>query len=206
MVNSVVTMKKGTDKSLLLLGILRHQKRHAYALNELLKMPGYSIRIGRGNAYQLLEKLERDGFITSAETKKGRRPVRRVYRITAAGEEAFDNMLRDRLARFTPTQHPDGVSLNFLDSLPWSEVLPLLEARLEGLADHRAELDMLYQDVRADHPGLDYLMRQTAFENGYLIDLIERLRRKDIRRKEEDRRALRLPFDQNFMGEGEVAT
>lgn len=166
------------DKRLLLLGILSTHSLHGYELNELLKSPTNAIRIGKANAYQLLAKLEQDGFVVGREERTAKRPPRTVYTITEAGKTEFERLLQERLSEFQPTEYPDGISLNFIDLLSPELVVPLLEQRAKRLAARCATLDGFSDDIRASHPGLDFLVRLTELERSFLHELIEKLKRK----------------------------
>ena len=171
------------DKNLLLLGILTMQSVHGYQLNELLKAPTNGIQIGKANAYRLLAKLEQKGWVTHKEEREGNRPPRQVYSITPEGQAEFDNLLRKRLSGHEPGEHPDGVSLNFIGALKPKKAASLLKRRLETLEERYAALDEFPHDVRAAHPGLDYLIRQSELERDFISDLIKRLKKKSESQK-----------------------
>lgn len=165
------------DKKLLLLGILSAHSMHGYELNELLKSGANAIRIGKANAYQILAKLENDGLIAGHEERVEKRPPRTVYTITEAGQAAFSQLLQKRLANYQPLEYPDGISLNFLDVLSPDVAVPLLEQRATRLAARCATFDGFSDDIRASHPGLDFLVRMTELEQSMLQELIEKLKK-----------------------------
>jgi len=165
------------DKKLLLLGILSEHSIHGYQLNELLKSPATPIRIGKANAYQLLAKLENSGFVIGQEERIDNYPPRTVYSITDAGLSEFSRLLQERLAENQPTEYPDGVSLNFIATLQPELAVSLLEQRAVRLADRCATLAGFSDDIRASHPGLDLLVRQTELEKTFVTDLIENLKK-----------------------------
>lgn len=167
------------DKRLLLLGILSTHSLHGYELNELLKSESNAIRIGKANAYQILGKLENDGLIAGQEERIDNRPPRTVYTITEAGQAEFARLLQERLAEYKPLEYPDGISLNFLDVLSPDVTVPLLEQRAQRLAARCATFDGFSDDIRASHPGLDFLVRLAELEQSLLQDLIEKLRSGD---------------------------
>lgn len=166
------------DKRLLLLGILSTHSLHGYELNELLKSSANAIRIGKANAYQLLAKLETDGLVEGREERVDKRPPRTIYTITAAGQVEFSRLLQEQLAEFQPLEYPNGISLNFIDLLSPKIAVPLLEQRAKRLADRCATFDGFSDDIRASHPGLDFLVRLTELERSLLHELIEKLQRK----------------------------
>lgn len=165
------------DKNLLLLGILSIHSVHGYQLNELLKAPTNAIQIGKANAYQLLGKLQQKGLVTRKEEREGNRPPRQVYSITPAGQAEFDHLLRKRLAEHEPGEHPDGVSLNFIGALKPKKAGALLKRRLAHLEERFVALDEFPDGVRAAHPGLDYLIRQSELERDFLSGLLKRLKK-----------------------------
>ncbi len=163
------------DKRLLLLGILNTHSLHGYELNELLKSAANGIHIGKANAYQILAKLEKDGLIAGHEERIDKRPPRTVYTITEAGQVEFSRLLQERLAEYQPLEYPDGISLNFMNVLPPEVAVPLLEQRATRLAARCATLGGFSDDIRASHPGLDFLVRLTDLEQSLLQELIEKL-------------------------------
>ncbi len=170
-----MTMSAVKDKRLLLLGILSTHSLHGYELNELLKSAANGIRIGKANAYQILAKLEEDGLIAGHEERIDKRPPRTVYTITEAGQAEFSRLLQERLAEYQPLEYPDGISLNFMNVLPPEVAVPLLEQRATRLAARCATLGGFSDDIRASHPGLDFLVRLTELEQSLLQELIEKL-------------------------------
>ncbi len=72
------------------LGVLTNQPRHAYALKQRLA-PGLprENQINDGVLYPLLERLERRGLVTSTPERGEGGRARRVYAVTAEGEQAF---------------------------------------------------------------------------------------------------------------------
>jgi DNA-binding PadR family transcriptional regulator len=168
-------MANRVDKILQLLGAIQANSSHGYELTALLKNPGVPISIGKGNAYQILEVLERDGWLTVAEEREGNRPPKRVYSITQAGKEGFDTLLRERLAGHLSDDHADAVSLNFLNMVPAEEAALLLEKRLGELERRLDEVKTVPEEIRKEHPGIDYLYSHLEFERRWLAKLIDKI-------------------------------
>jgi DNA-binding PadR family transcriptional regulator len=162
------------DKKLLLLGILLHTRVHGYELNQLLKSPASTIRIGKANAYQILAKMEAQGLVSSEQKQEGKRPPRQVYSITTKGKEELFQLLRESLAQYEPLEYPNGVSLDLLALIQPQEALPLLQQRRERLALHCKTLAGFSDDIRASHPGLDFLIRQASLEKELLDEIINK--------------------------------
>lgn len=163
------------DKALLLLGILRSHQSHGYELNALLESPLVPIRIGRANAYQLLNSFEEQGWVAASEERDGNRPPRRVFVLTPLGEDEFQRLLRARLASHMPADHANAVSLNFVSLLPQLEAVALLSQRLETIQRLLDDLKEQVIDGTGDHYGVDYLVKHAYFEKEWLEDLIDRL-------------------------------
>jgi PadR family transcriptional regulator, regulatory protein PadR len=74
---------------LLVLSVLHNAPAHGYAvIQRLAEQSDGAFDLPEGTVYPALYRLERAGFLTSDETvADGRR--RRVYRLTAAGEQAL---------------------------------------------------------------------------------------------------------------------
>lgn len=167
------------DKTLFLLGILRGHQSHGYELQALLNSPLAPIQIGKANAYQILRRLEEDGWVTSHEEREGNRPPRRVYAVTPGGEEHFFVLLRQRLGIHVPSVHADAVSLNFLALLQPAEAVALLSQRLEAVQVRLGELRAQVGEDAGEHYGVGYLLQHAQFEHAWLSGLIEKLTEQD---------------------------
>jgi DNA-binding PadR family transcriptional regulator len=138
------------DRQLLLLGLLRAQQMHGYQINEFIdEQMAFCVDLKRPTAYYLLDKLCREGYVAEETERTGNRPERRVYRITPAGEERFQELLRQNLGAYTPPTYPEDIGVVFQHQLPADEALGLLRGRRALIADHRARLG----DLRAALPG-----------------------------------------------------
>jgi DNA-binding PadR family transcriptional regulator len=101
---------------------LRHRAKHE------------SIKLNYGSLYNVVDALERHGFIEARETvKAGRRPERTVYAITPAGTREMNDWLADLVA--TPAEEfPQFIAaLSLLAALPPEEAVALLEQRADAL-------------------------------------------------------------------------
>ena len=166
-------MSSVSDKNLLLLGILHSEDMHGYQLNQFLKHPSNGIRIGKANAYQLLANLEDKGFVSHVEQRDGNRPPRLVYSITSAGKSEMLRLLKDQLGDYKPIDNPGSIPLNFIELLKPQEALSLLQQRQARLALHCEAFHGFSDEIRASHPGIDFLVRQAALEQELLNKLIE---------------------------------
>ncbi|HVC18872.1 MAG TPA: PadR family transcriptional regulator [Vicinamibacterales bacterium] len=162
--------------ALLFLGLLRRQRMHGYQLHEFVDRDLASCTdLKRPTAYLLLERLAAAGWIERRTERRSRRPARRVYRLTPAGEAAFQRLLRENLASHAITRFPDDIGLAFLDLVPRREAAALLAVR-------RAQIAARLAAARAvPHPDgaqlvLDHLMHHLTAELAWLDRVRQRLR------------------------------
>ncbi|MEM8857722.1 MAG: PadR family transcriptional regulator [Chloroflexota bacterium] len=170
------------ERRLLLLGLLRKHGMHGYLLIAHFKSRAViPITFKKPTVYNLLSKMEQDGWVKVREEREGNRPTRWVYEITPAGEAAYQALLRDELGSFTDAEFPSAVSLAFIDSLPKDEAKSLLEQRQtqveERLDEVNAVIGGLDDPIHAGHTLLPmrYLKRQYLSEIEFLGELINEL-------------------------------
>ena len=169
------------EKKLLLLGLLLSHGMHGYQLNEVLqKNPGIPISLKKSNAYKLLNDMEKDGWVTYTKEQEGKRPQKRVYTVTAQGEEAFFRLLRENLSTHLLPEFPGVVGLDFLFLLPAEEAVPLLETRLQSVEIHFHRLDEISAEIRQSHLAIEYMHRYYAKEEEWLTEVISRLQSTDF--------------------------
>jgi DNA-binding PadR family transcriptional regulator len=165
------------ERELLILGILRGQKMHGYQLAEFIdhNLAIYT-ELKKATAYFLLDKMCAAGWVASEEAQEGKRPPRRVYEITAAGEAAFQRLLRENLAAYPPAIFAGDVGLGFLDALQPEEALALLAQRRASIAEQ-------YNAVQAAplHPGgfqwaLEHRIAHLRAELHWIDTILNRLR------------------------------
>lgn len=98
----------------ILLGLIREEPTHGYALFEKLRNnPELSLiwQVKRSKLYYLLDKLETEGYLTSFISKEGPYPERNVYQITSKGSEILEQWL------YSPVLSSRYVRLAFLSKL-----------------------------------------------------------------------------------------
>ena len=94
-----------------LLGFLREEPEHGYAIYQRLSDPaglGLVWRIKQSQLYSLLAKLEEAGYASATIEPQGSRPPRKVYSLTSSGRQAFQEWLH------SPVQHGRHLRLEFL--------------------------------------------------------------------------------------------
>lgn len=83
-----------------------------------------------GSIYHALRKLTEDGLLAEVATEQvGSRPARTTYRVTPAGDRAFDDMLRESWWDYREVLDPFGPAFSFLPHLPRREAVAALRNR-----------------------------------------------------------------------------
>lgn len=123
------------EREMLLLGLLMAQSQHGYQINEFIERNlGAVTEMKKATAYAILERLGSDGYVTVRSEQVGNRPPRKVYSITAAGEDQFHALLRRSLAQADRVHFPGDIGLMFIDHLPRAEACDLLRQRRAAVA------------------------------------------------------------------------
>ncbi|MFI5886630.1 PadR family transcriptional regulator [Streptomyces sp. NPDC051554] len=127
---------------------------HPYEIAQTLRRQGKdtSTKINYGSLYTVVQNLEKHGFVEVADTeRKGNRPERTVYGVTAAGREETTEWLSELLARPVKEYPIFETALSLLGALHPDEVVTLLEERVKNLdvqaASERGALEKLYESV-----------------------------------------------------------
>lgn len=160
-------------RELLLLGLLRRRDMHGYQLHEFINRDlATCTDLKKATAYYLLNKMSERGWVASATEQEGSRPPRQVYSLTAAGEQAFQRLLRENLAAYQPVYFSGDIGLAFLDDLETGGARALLGARraallarleeIQAVPEHQGRLQWLVEHqqvhLQAELDWLDTLL------------------------------------------------
>jgi DNA-binding PadR family transcriptional regulator len=174
------------ERKLLLLGLLRQNDMHGYLLNAHLDGT-VPISLKKPTAYNLLDRMERDGWIAHRNESTGDR-LRKVYSVTDQGEQAFLELLQRHLRTFRPAEFPSAVALAFLDALPARDALEHLQHRRAQVEAYRAALHDRDDDATetppvhdaaeggAAHAAVTYALRFAELELEVLDEIMASLR------------------------------
>jgi len=134
--------------ALSLLTLLMERPMYPYEMATNLRQRGkdQSIKINWGSLYTVVQNLEKYGFIEAREVaREGRQPERTTYQITEAGQAELKDWLRELLSEPEREYSRFEAALADCAVLPPSELVDLLQRRLDALeaanAQHQAELD-----------------------------------------------------------------
>lgn len=164
------------ENKLLLLGLLRRREMHGYQLFEFIDRDlGYCADLKKPTAYYLLNKMAKDGWIEEEMTQDGNRPPRRVYRMTPAGEAAYQQLLRESLEGYSPVTFKGDVSLAFIDDLNVDEARRLLELRRAALQTALAEAQATPAHAGSRQWVIDHQIFHLQTELDWLDEVFARL-------------------------------
>lgn len=146
--------QRSNPLALAILCVLHEEPRHPYDVAATLKTrkKHESIKLNYGSLYNVVEGLERDGFIEVVETvRAGRRPERTIYGITDAGLREMTDWLAELVANPHKEYTQFEAALSLLPALPPDEAAALLEQRLQAidveLARNRAEHRVFQEEL-----------------------------------------------------------
>jgi PadR family transcriptional regulator, regulatory protein AphA len=134
------------------LGFLAQQPAHGYELHQRLTTDlGQVWRASVSQTYNILNRLERQGFIAGTVQEQARRPDRTRFRLTAAGRRRFNTWLRavapgqGRVVRLEFTTR-----LYFANTLQPELVSEIVEAQAAEIRARLAQLEPVLTDLPLD--------------------------------------------------------
>ena len=148
--------RKGRSNPLALaiLTVLHERPSHPYDIAATLKtrQKHESIKLNYGSLYNVVEGLERNGFVEVVDTvREGKRPERTIYGITKAGLLEMTDWLAELVERPQKEYTQFEAALSLLPALPPEEAADLLESRLLALevelARHRSERRVFQEEI-----------------------------------------------------------
>ncbi len=140
--------------------LLRYGPQHGYQIKKMISEQLSDFTdIKLPAIYYHLEKMEAGGLITAQAVKEGVRPEKRVYAISEAGVERFQQLLRRTLdLQYRPSFEVDS-ALFFSDYTDDAEFLLALECHVSNLNDSLQRIASHRQEVV---PNLPSPMRSSA--------------------------------------------
>ncbi len=142
----------------MILGLVRWlQPVHGYSVRRELEswQADEWAAIAPGSIYHALRRLSQEGLLAEVGTERvSARPARTTYRITPAGEQEFQELLRRHWWDYRPPADPFQAAFAFLWSMPPEEAVAALRhraARLRALSGGQAAM-LDSEFVRANRP------------------------------------------------------
>jgi DNA-binding PadR family transcriptional regulator len=163
----------------LLLGVLRNGEMHGYQLHDFVeKNMAFCTDLKKPTAYFLLEKMQENGWVAVKEAREGNRPQKRIYRLTAKGEAAFQELLRENLADFSAAKTGSDVGLAFIDAMPAEQAHQLLMQRRDAVAQQVAEFERAPEHAGSYQLLIDHQLHYLRSELDWLNLVIRRVKAK----------------------------
>jgi DNA-binding PadR family transcriptional regulator len=128
-----------------------------------------SVRLNFGSLYNVVDQLERRGFIRVRETiRDGKRPERTIYEITGTGAREMTDWLAELVSSPVKEYLQFEAALSFLPGLPPGDVAALLTQRMRAL-----ELQLVQRRAVMASAMAEGLPRLFALEEEYQACLLE---------------------------------
>jgi PadR family transcriptional regulator, regulatory protein AphA len=159
-----------------LLGFLYERPNHGYSLHQLLVNElGYVWHVSQSQTYNILKRLEAQGFISSTTRVQEKLPPRQILEITASGRLRFEDWL----------QTPSGgsvraIRLEFITRLYFAkkffpDIFPaMIDAESTGVETALARLETAHKAIPPEQAfnrlGLELRIRQLHSVRDWLIE------------------------------------
>lgn len=156
----------GLSPEYALLGFLEQAPAHGYELHQkLLDQLGEIWHTSLSQTYNILARLEEQGFIRGATQKQEKRPARRRFYLTAAGRRRFEAWLSSASACSVRAIRVEFVTrLYFLHSRDSEEARKAVEMQIQILQAQIARLKARLQEIGSDRifnrMGMELRIRQ----------------------------------------------
>ena len=162
-------------KELMILGVLYHTETNGENLNQFLNLPTTHLKIGKKNAFDILTRLESQGFVLSEIIEKLDFDKRKNYKITDKGREEFFKLLKSKLAEARPNVFYNGIAFDFISLLSKNEIIQCLSDRIPSLEEELKNYKTFDKEVYDNHPGLDLRKRMLDAELSFTKEFINNL-------------------------------
>jgi DNA-binding PadR family transcriptional regulator len=142
------------NSELALLTLLVEGPRHGYQLEQDIVTRGLRqwTEIGFSSIYYLLNRMQKQGWVTSEVLLEEGKPARRVYRVTESGLAAVIEAVRQRLADPAPLSGDFMLGLANQVLLPVEERLAAMRSFRQRLAGRLTEVQQKWQQNQAHMP------------------------------------------------------
>ena len=161
-----MTQAAALSPEYVLLGFLNQQPAHGYDLHERIEAElGQIWHISLSQTYNILNRLETQGYITGVMQEQEKLPARKRFRLTAAGRRRFEDWLSTATEPSTR-----AIRVEFITRLYFARVISPTAARTvieqqiastqDGLTQLQAQLDELPSEQTFNRLGLEFRVQQ----------------------------------------------
>ena len=141
------------EQELLFLGLLQDGPKHGYQLKKLMREISATFAgLKTDSIYYPLQQMLKQGLVTLAEDKEGRRPTKYTYSITAQGKDEFKKLLLKNILSVEKPYFSIDLSLYFLDYIPKESKQRYLKARLKLLGRLKKSIQGLKNNLNKPVP------------------------------------------------------
>jgi DNA-binding PadR family transcriptional regulator len=136
-----------TNAEVAVLGLIAEQPRHAYQLNQVIEERGMRewTDVAFSSIYYVLNRLEKQGLVSSRKVQEGHTPPRRVYTLTDEGRAAVQVRVKELLSYPQRPTYDLDLAIANLPLLSREEAVEGLETYLSALETHVAQLEAKWQ-------------------------------------------------------------
>ena len=126
-----------TNVHVVILGLLCKEPLYGYEIKRIIEEHmGDWTDIKFGSIYFALARLNGEGkVVVEKEVRGGKRPARRVYRITEKGRGEYLDLLRTLWTERKHVLYPLDIAVCFIDSLPKQEILQYIKVQICAYQD-----------------------------------------------------------------------
>jgi DNA-binding PadR family transcriptional regulator len=172
---------------ILILAMIRDTPRHGYDIKKRVGgVLGLGVSLNNNILYPALRRFEAEGAVKSKLQQQDGSPARRVFQLTARGDELLRNMLEDFPAERAESDPEFLVRLAFFDLVDREVRLDILATRRQVLQDgldHVGRMRKLLDPKRDRYPVslvdflLDRLDREIVWIDGLKLQVTKERRR-----------------------------
>ena len=161
-----MTQAAALSPEYVLLGFLNQQPAHGYDLHERIEAElGQIWHISLSQTYNILKRLEAQGYITGVKQEQEKLPARRRFRLTAAGRRRLEDWLSTATEPSTRAIRVEFITrLYFACTISPAAARTVIEQQIantqEGLSHLQTLLGELSTDQTFNRLGLEFRVQQ----------------------------------------------
>ncbi len=161
-----MTQAAALSPEYVLLGFLNQQPAHGYDLHEHIEAElGQIWHISLSQTYNILNRLETQGYIAGMMQEQDKLPARKRFRLTAAGRRRFEDWLATATEPSTRAIRVEFLTrLYFACALSAATARAVIDQQIASTEEGLAHLQMLFDELPPEQTfnrlGLEFRVRQ----------------------------------------------
>ncbi len=151
---------------MILLSVINDKPSYAYEVDKMLHERNMRVwlKIGVASVYQVLERLERNGLLSSKKEREGKMPVRKRYYITKRGKDKLKSDVKELLSSSELFYLNLNVGLECSQLLTETDLKKSLRDRLEKSKDELERIKHLFENHKFFLPLRERLIYKNLIE------------------------------------------